>query len=137
MGRMEAVIALVDELLVAGAVALLLVILAWGTGIFPREAALAATAIIVAFMAAVGYKAAQAQLRAPEAGPESLVGKTAVVVEDILSRGEGMVLLEGEYWRARSTQGPVPKGERVRVVGVEGMMLLVEPAAKHRGDEDA
>ena len=137
MGRTEAIIALVDELLVAGAVALLLVLLAWGTGVFPREAALAATVVIVAFMAAVGYKAAQAQLRAPEAGPEALVGKTAAVVEDIPPQGEGMVLLEGEYWRARSTRGPVARGEKVRIVGVEGLTLLVEPPAKHTGDSKA
>lgn len=76
-------------------------------------------------------KAAQAQLRKPTAGPEALVGKTAVVVEPL--EPEGMVMVEGEYWKAVS-QGPhVPEKQRVRILAVEGNTLLVQPLTPQEG----
>ncbi len=38
---------------------------------------------------------------------------------------EGTVFVHGEYWRGRSSS-PIPAGERVRVVSVDGMTLEVE-----------
>ncbi|MBO9518484.1 MAG: NfeD family protein [Porphyrobacter sp.] len=53
-----------------------------------------------------------------------LVGETALVVEAI-EHGSGRVKLGDSEWIAR---GPdVPRGERVRIRGTEGSMLLVEP----------
>lgn len=40
----------------------------------------------------------------------------------------GKVFIHGEYWDAESTV-PVPSGARVRVTGVHGMLLKVEPYA--------
>lgn len=53
-----------------------------------------------------------------------LVGETALVVEAI-EHGSGRVKLGDSEWIAR---GPdAAKGERVRIRGTEGSMLLVEP----------
>ncbi|MBT2135032.1 NfeD family protein [Croceibacterium sp. LX-88] len=53
-----------------------------------------------------------------------LVGETALVVQAI-EHGSGRVKLGDSEWIAR---GPdVAKGERVRIRGTEGSMLLVEP----------
>ena len=41
---------------------------------------------------------------------------------------KGVVQLEAERWTAVSAAGPVPAGTRVRVVGIEGLTLQVEPA---------
>jgi membrane-bound serine protease (ClpP class) len=42
-------------------------------------------------------------------------------------RPEGAVLVHGELWRARSRDGsPITERTRVRVVGVQGHLLLVE-----------
>lgn len=41
-----------------------------------------------------------------------------------------MVRVHGELWRAASTQ-PIAVGARVRVVGVDGLTLTVEPAGSH------
>lgn len=41
----------------------------------------------------------------------------------------GKVFIHGEYWDAVSSS-PVPQGSRVRVVGVDGLKLRVEPASK-------
>jgi len=58
------------------------------------------------------------------AGAETLIGATAEVATDC--RPLGQVRLQGELWRARCESG-AGAGERVRVVGREGLTLLVEP----------
>jgi membrane-bound serine protease (ClpP class) len=39
---------------------------------------------------------------------------------------EGAVFVKGALWKARSEDGPIPKGSRVRVRGVDGLILRVE-----------
>ena len=42
---------------------------------------------------------------------------------------EGMVLVREALWRARTNRAtPIASGDAVRVVGVEGLVLEVEPA---------
>lgn len=40
---------------------------------------------------------------------------------------EGPVYVKGTVWRGRSNDGPIPPGTRVRVRGVDGLVLRVEP----------
>jgi membrane-bound serine protease (ClpP class) len=40
---------------------------------------------------------------------------------------EGPVYVKGTLWRGRSNDGPIPPGTRVRVRGVDGLVLRVEP----------
>lgn len=56
-------------------------------------------------------------------GPEAMIGERAVVVEACLP--EGTVRLRGEIWSARSMRG-AQVGEKVRVIGVDGLTLEVE-----------
>lgn len=60
----------------------------------------------------------------PETGPESLMGRTALVVEDLSP--EGVVKIDGELWKARCLNGTAKAGEGVRVVSVRGTKVLVE-----------
>ena len=62
--------------------------------------------------------------RKPEVGPESLIGKTAVVLEDL--NPEGIVKVEGELWRALCLNGKASRGDKVLIVGVRGTTVLVE-----------
>jgi membrane-bound ClpP family serine protease len=39
---------------------------------------------------------------------------------------EGPVFVKGTLWRGRSADGPIPSGARVRVRGVDGLILRVE-----------
>ena len=55
-----------------------------------------------------------------------LIGAEGVSMDDIDEGGEGVVLVFGEYWRARALRR-VRKGCRVRVVGSEDSKLVVEP----------
>lgn len=56
------------------------------------------------------------------AGPESLVGMSAEVIEPLEPRGR--VRLRGEIWRALATE-PVAAGETVEVEAVDGIWLEV------------
>ena len=57
-------------------------------------------------------------------GAETLIGARAELVSEC--RPLGQVRVQGELWRARCELGASP-GETVRIVGREGLTLLVEP----------
>jgi membrane-bound serine protease (ClpP class) len=81
------------------------------------------TALVAAFFIFVLGKGIRAQARRVSFGTEALVGGVGTVVAGLSP--EGQVLLGGEQWSARSVEGPVGPGERVEVVGREGLSLLV------------
>jgi membrane-bound serine protease (ClpP class) len=58
-------------------------------------------------------------------GREGLLGAEGETVA--WDGGEGRVLVNGEIWRARA-QRPLEKGDRIRVIEREGLVLVVEPA---------
>ncbi len=59
---------------------------------------------------------------------DSLVGETAVVLEEIPPGAIGKAELRGTPWSARNIGGrPLAKGERSKVERVEGLMLWVSP----------
>jgi len=59
-------------------------------------------------------------------GAQTLIGKDAVVTAPC--RPVGQVRLDGEIWEARCDAGASP-GDRVRVIGRDGLQLVVEAAA--------
>ena len=61
---------------------------------------------------------------APKVGPETLIGSIGSAVTDC--RPAGTVRVRGEVWQARCESG-VGSGQRVRVLGRDGLTLLVEP----------
>jgi hypothetical protein len=57
---------------------------------------------------------------------DSLVGETAVVMEEIQGGAIGKVELRGAAWSARNLEpSPLARGRRCRVEKVEGLMLSV------------
>jgi membrane-bound serine protease (ClpP class) len=84
------------------------------------------TVLVVAFFVFVLGKGILAQSRRISFGVESLVGSGGVAVTDIAP--EGLVQSSGERWSARSDEGPIRAGERVEIVGREGLCLLVRRA---------
>jgi membrane protein implicated in regulation of membrane protease activity len=44
--------------------------------------------------------------------------------------------VKGTLWRARSVDGPIPTGTRVRVRGVDGLMLRVQPEVEADPEHD-
>ena len=69
---------------------------------------------------------ARARFSTPTIGREHLVGSTGVAPEGL--RGDGVVVVGGARWRARPGRSDVVEpGGAVTVVGVDGLVLLVEP----------
>lgn len=56
------------------------------------------------------------------------VGKVGKALENLEPGKEGYILVEGERWLAISDE-PVAEGERVVVVGIEGLKLRVRRSA--------
>jgi membrane-bound serine protease (ClpP class) len=73
---------------------------------------------------AVGIVAERARRRRPVSGREEMIGGTATALEDFTSRGR--VRAHSEEWQARSAE-PVSAGQQLRIVGMEGLVLIVEP----------
>ncbi len=65
-----------------------------------------------------------------QVGAETLVGGLGEVVREC--RPLGQIRLDGEFWEARCDEG-ADTGERVRVVGRDGLTLVVEKHAPERG----
>jgi membrane-bound serine protease (ClpP class) len=96
-------------------------------GVNPQ--ALLALAIVTLIIAVIIiwmiYKAAQAKLSKIKTGEEALIGSVGVAVTDLNPKGEIRVL--GEFWQATAKEGGIKSGEKVKVVGMEGMFLSVIP----------
>ena len=58
-------------------------------------------------------------------GAQTLIGKEALVTTEC--RPQGQARLDGEIWEARCESG-AEVGDKVRVVGRDGLVLVVEPA---------
>jgi membrane-bound serine protease (ClpP class) len=79
-----------------------------------------AVATALGFMA---YKVAATRRRPLQLGAPALVGSAGEALSEI-GPGGGEIFVHGEYWQARSAQ-QIPKGARVRVVGVDGLTVTV------------
>jgi membrane-bound serine protease (ClpP class) len=86
--------------------------------VWPTPIALAA---VFGFM---GWKVARGRRIPLQLGSPALLGAPAEALSDVGPEG-GEVFLHGEYWRARSRTA-IPRGTRVRVVAVEGLVVTVE-----------
>ncbi|AEC51014.1 nfeD protein [Pyrococcus sp. NA2] len=81
--------------------------------------------IILAAFFAFGMAAViRAHRRKARTGKEEMIGLVGTVVEDL--NPEGMIKVRGELWKARSKYGrKIEKGEKVRVVDMDGLTLIV------------
>ncbi|MGH2381052.1 MAG: NfeD family protein [Candidatus Limnocylindria bacterium] len=80
------------------------------------------TLALVAFSLVAVRAVMRTRRRQVAIGGSDMVGHTAVM------RGSASVFVEGELWRARREDGEeLPQGGSVRVVGRDGMTLIVEP----------
>lgn len=60
---------------------------------------------------------------------DALIGRIAEVIVEIPSHGYGRVKIDGDDWKSLSTcSDTLPVGSRVRVVGRDSIILMVEPA---------
>jgi membrane-bound serine protease (ClpP class) len=80
------------------------------------------------FFGLVVQQAVRLRRRRVETRTDQIVGEEGVVVRDL--DPTGIVLVASEEWTAESPSGPVRKGERIRVLALEGIRLKVEPATE-------
>ena len=83
----------------------------------------------LAFMTAI-WLALRARRRPVVTGVEELVGHVAIATRDF--DGHGQVRIRGELWQAESAAA-VRRGESVRVLALDGLVLRVVPANESEG----
>jgi membrane-bound serine protease (ClpP class) len=94
--------------------------------VFPPWLGLVAVSVgVVVEVAEVGFWVRFLRRYRVATGTEALIGSTAEVIETCDPRGR--VRLRGEIWHA-VCDSSAQVGERVRITGVEGLTLRVEPA---------
>ncbi|OGI46676.1 MAG: serine protease [Candidatus Muproteobacteria bacterium RBG_16_65_34] len=76
------------------------------------------------FFFAVVALAVKARRRAVVSGGEEMIGAVGAALEDFAESGR--VHVHSEDWQAR-TRAPLKRGQKVRVVEREGLILIVEP----------
>lgn len=59
----------------------------------------------------------------PSTGKEALPGKICTSTTKLSPYG--FVKYNGELWKARCLNGEIPKGERVKIVDIDGLTLIV------------
>ena len=82
------------------------------------------TLVSVAFFLLVIGLAIRAQRRKPTTGTEGIVGETGEALTVLDPSGE--VRVHGEIWKAQAVSGKIKRGERIKVVRIEGFTLTVE-----------
>jgi membrane-bound serine protease (ClpP class) len=85
----------------------------------------AAAAVSVFFFLVVLAMLLRVRRRAVVTGAEALLGAEGEVVS--WQDAEGRVRVLSEIWRARAA-GPLPPGARVKVIGRDGLTVVVQPA---------
>jgi membrane-bound serine protease (ClpP class) len=91
----------------------------------------AMTILVVAFFVFVLAKGIGAQARKVTFGVETLAGSHAVALSDIGT--DGFVRMGGEQWSAVAESGAIRAGDKVEVVGRDGLRLHVRRAAQQGG----
>lgn len=90
--------------------------------ILPLSAALPVYLVILAASAVLYYLILKSMRRPVTTGAQTLVGKSATVVEASGNRGE--VHVEGAIWQATSDD-TLAVGDRVMILSIEGLTLKV------------
>jgi len=76
--------------------------------------------VFFGFILTVALRSRQ-QIRTAQVGLVGLIGEVRTDLDP-----EGGVYVKGTLWRARSNDGRIPKGMRVRIRGIDGLILRVE-----------
>jgi membrane-bound serine protease (ClpP class) len=82
---------------------------------------------VMAFLVRLGIAA---QRKRPETGDAGMIDAVGEAVTPIAPDAEGQVRTHGEIWRAVATDR-IAQGDRVRVTGIDGLVLTVRPDRPH------
>jgi len=90
--------------------------------VFPMSVALPIYIVVLLFSVIIYNSLIHAMHTPVKTGRHGLIGHKAIVLDFV--KPEGHVQVHGEIWRAESP-GALRKGEKVDVVGIEGLTLKV------------
>lgn len=90
---------------------------------FPLETALPIYLTIQVIAAYCYYVMFKSMMDRAKTGLEAMIGGRARVIEDI--DPDGKIEFKNEIWTAAARNGNIPKGERVKIVDAEGLILIV------------
>ncbi|MEX0959002.1 MAG: nodulation protein NfeD [Burkholderiales bacterium] len=96
----------------------------------PWEVIAGVTALTVLFVVLIVGMAIKARGRPVVSGSEELIGATGEALDDF--DGDGWARVHSELWKVVSDK-PVRKGQKVRVHGVDGLILKVSAIAEESG----
>jgi membrane-bound serine protease (ClpP class) len=80
--------------------------------------------LLVGFFLFVVGAAVRAHMRKVSTGEEGLMGGRGRALTDLSPAGS--VFVEGERWKARSSDGNISAGEGIQVIGQDGFVLIVK-----------
>jgi len=83
------------------------------------------------FVAIIGL-AVKAQMRKPATGVEGMIGEKGDAVTSV--HEDGKVFIKGERWNAYS-EDMIEEGEKIEVVGIQGLRLEVKKMSEKEGDK--
>ena len=85
----------------------------------------------------MGRLALKAQKLPAATGTQTMIGQHTLTLTPVAPDAPGQVKVRGEIWRVLS-RVPLPSGERVRIIGMNGLTLMVEPdeVSRHEGADE-
>jgi membrane-bound ClpP family serine protease len=90
---------------------------------------MAVTGVLLVFFLVLLTAAVKARRRRVLTGHEGLIGVAGMVRREIAPGATGIVLVQGELWRADAAEGRIGVDEKVVVESVEGLLLHVRRAS--------
>jgi len=121
--KTELALALADEIIIIGILLFAGIAALAYFGAVELWMAVAIAAIALLIVGVFIYISFKPQLYKPKVGMEAMLGKKGTSTSKIAK--SGMVLIDGEYWRAKSEE-VIEKDEVVEVTGIDGLMLKVK-----------
>ena len=92
--------------------------------ILPLQMALPLYIPFFIFGSIVHFKMMQSMSLPVKTGLEEMIGQEALVINDI--DPEGKVRINTELWAAIAKAGRYEQGKKVRIIGAQGLVLVVE-----------
>lgn len=89
---------------------------------------------ILIFGVIVNFKMMQSMKLPVKTGLEEMIGRDAIVIDDL--DPEGKVRINSEIWTATAKGGRYEQGEKVKIIGARGLLLVVENPQDKRSDEE-
>lgn len=85
------------------------------------------TAALLAELPVVAKLLQKRRIRRVATNAEAIVGKRVKVLQPVTEHADGVVLLTGEHWKARTIAGEIKPGADAQVVQRDGLCLIVVP----------